>query len=53
MSRKYIVLFTLILTCVFANVSGASETPTADEMPDQIQQRYETLKTFQADLFRS
>jgi len=49
MSRKYIALSILTIICAFAGVSGASDAPKADEIPDLIQQRYETLKTFQAD----
>ncbi len=52
MSRKSIIFFSLMFICFVTGVSGATEAPKTDDLPDVIQQRYETLKTFQADFIQ-
>lgn len=49
MFRKNIVLFLIVFGVLFASPSMAAEPVSPDELPDLIQKRYETLKTFQAD----
>ncbi len=49
MLRFYTVLFAAILALAFHGISCAAEPVSPEKMPDLIQQRYETLKTFQAD----
>lgn len=49
MSRLYTVLFAAILILVLPGISCGAEPVSTEDMPDLIQQRYETLKTFQAD----
>ncbi len=49
MSRLYISIITLILVCAMSVPVLAQDAVSPDDMPDLIQQRYESLKTFQAD----
>lgn len=52
MSRKYIVFVLLVLAVSFSGVSHAADAVDAKDIPDLIQKRYETLKTFQADFIQ-
>ncbi len=49
MSRQYIALLTFILFALFSMSAHAADTVAPEDMPDLIQKRYESLKTFQAD----
>jgi len=49
MSRKYIVFIAIVIVACFLGVANAAETVNPEDMPDLIQKRYETLKTFQAN----
>lgn len=49
MSRLYISLISTVLVLMMASVSCAADAASQEEIPDLIQKRYETLKTFQAD----
>lgn len=49
MSRQYIAFLLLVFVVLFAGRAGAAEAVDSSELPDLIQQRYETLKTFKAD----
>lgn len=49
MSRFLSLTIAAVLTMVLFAVPCLAEEPSPDGIPDLIQQRYETLKTFQAD----
>jgi outer membrane lipoprotein carrier protein len=49
MSRQYLVLFFLCLGLVVGSGARAAEGVAAQDMPDLIQKRYESLKTFRCD----
>lgn len=49
MSRQYILCIAAALVIMTAGLSFAADAVNPDEIPDLIQQRYESLKTFQAD----
>ncbi|WP_285904924.1 LolA family protein [Pseudodesulfovibrio pelocollis] len=49
MSRKYLVTLSLAFCLVFAGFGQAPEGVAAEDVPDLIQQRYESLKTFRCD----
>lgn len=49
MSRQYMTLFSLSVCLVFAGIAHAGKTVAPEDMPDLIQKRYETLKTFSCD----
>lgn len=49
MSRKFIAVFALVFLLLLPAFAGAAEAIQAQDLPDLIQKRYETLKTFQAD----
>lgn len=49
MSRQYIAFLLLVFVVLFAGRAGAAEAVDSSELPDLIQQRYETLKSFKAD----
>ncbi|MCJ2163827.1 MULTISPECIES: outer membrane lipoprotein carrier protein LolA [unclassified Pseudodesulfovibrio] len=49
MSKLYIAICTTVLTLAFPLMSMAAEAVAPEDLPDLIQQRYETLKTFRAD----
>lgn len=49
MSRLYTTISALFISLVFTSVCLAAEPVPAEDLPDLIQERYETLKTFQAD----
>ncbi|QJB57739.1 outer membrane lipoprotein carrier protein LolA [Pseudodesulfovibrio sp. zrk46] len=48
MSRIHIAIIICFFMSFVSSVANSAEATTTDEMPDLIQQRYETLKTFQA-----
>lgn len=49
MSRKYIAIIVVASLCLFSASAFAAESVAAEKMPDLIQKRYETLKTFKAE----
>lgn len=49
MSRIYVGIFATLMALAFPVFSMAAEPVPAEDLPDLIQQRYESLKTFQAD----
>jgi len=49
MSRKFVAVFALVSLLLLPAFAGAAEAIQAQDLPDLIQKRYETLKTFQAD----
>lgn len=49
MSRIIHCAFALFLIGLFSTISFAQDTLAPEDVPDLIQQRYESLKTFQAD----
>lgn len=49
MSRLYILCVTFFCTLLIPLTAIAAEPVAPEDLPDLIQQRYETLKTFQAD----
>jgi len=52
MSRLYIIIISFIVVTFISTVSMAAKSLPPEELPDLIQQRYETLKTFQADFIQ-
>lgn len=52
MSRKYIGLILLVLGLIVSGKNAAAAPVDPQDMPDLIQKRYETLKTFQADFIQ-
>lgn len=49
MSRLYVAIFALSCILLFGAVSMAGDPVPAEDLPDLIQERYESLKTFKAD----
>lgn len=49
MFRFFSLGIAVVLTIVFVSLSFGAESSLPEEVPDLVQQRYETLKTFQAD----
>jgi len=49
MFRLYKLLFAAAIVLSMSGLSFAADSVSPEELPDLIQQRYETLKTFQAD----
>ncbi|ADU62581.1 MAG: outer membrane lipoprotein carrier protein LolA [Pseudodesulfovibrio sp.] len=49
MSRQYMALVSLSVCLVFAGLAHAGKAVAPEDMPDLIQKRYETLKTFRCD----
>jgi len=49
MKKTYFPLIALCAVLFFATVSPAADPVAAEDLPDLIQQRYDSLKTFQAD----
>ena len=49
MSRQYMTLFFLSVSLVFAGFAHADKAVAPQDLPDMIQKRYETLKTFRCD----
>lgn len=49
MSRIYIVFCATLMALVFPVLAMAAQAVPAADLPDLIQERYESLKTFQAD----
>lgn len=49
MSRLFTVLYLVLISCCLTGYAHAEGPGSAAEIPDVIQKRYETLKTFQAD----
>lgn len=47
--KRYIQCAALMAVCLLATAVQAAEVVNPEDMPDLIQQRYETLKTFKAD----
>jgi len=49
MTRSFIQSVALVAFCLFPFCAVAADSLPVEELPDLIQQRYETLKTFRAD----
>lgn len=49
MRKIYFPLVSLCVVLVFGTISMAADTVSAEDLPDLIQQRYDSLDTFQAD----
>ena len=49
MRRLYIPLFMLSVILFVATISPAADTGSVEDLPDLIQQRYESMQTFQAE----
>lgn len=49
MSKLYKVFLSLLMMCALSVPAMAQEALAPEDLPDLIQQRYETLKTFQSD----
>lgn len=49
MSRKYIAFLAIVIFIILSAVAQAAEQAKPEDMPDLIQKRYESLKTFKAD----
>lgn len=52
MSRNCIAFFLFVYICFFAVGTVSAENSTPADLPDLIQQRYESLKTFHADFIQ-
>ncbi len=52
MVRLYISICSFLLVCAFSIPALAQDAVAPEDLPDLIQQRYETLKTFQADFIQ-
>jgi outer membrane lipoprotein carrier protein len=50
MSRLSVVVFVMVSFLLLPAFAGAVESIPAQDLPDLIQKRYETLKTFRADI---
>lgn len=49
MFRHYVAIPAIIFFCLISTISLAADSPVPEEIPDLIQKRYESLKTFQAN----
>lgn len=52
MSKLYKVFLSLLMMCALSVPAMAQEALAPEDLPDLIQQRYETLKTFQSDFIQ-